>query len=83
MKKEKISFIERCVYFFELRAYERRIESILQEKDYRISKLEGKLVDSVYGTDDPVRMHEIKEEAEYLKNREDFNFDELLSYSKR
>ena len=83
MKKEKISFIERCVYFFELRAYEKRIESILQEKDYRISKLEGKLVDSVYGTDDPARMHEIKEEAEYLKNREDFNFDKSLIYSKR
>lgn len=67
-KPKKLSFIERCVYFFDLLAYERRLNDPIKEKNHRISRLEDMLVSSVYGTDDPMKVHDIKQEAEYIKH---------------
>ena len=67
-KPKKLSFIERCVYFFDLRAYERRLNDTIKEKNHRISSLEDMLVSSVYGTDDLMKVHDIKQEVEYIKH---------------
>jgi len=68
-KPKKLSFIERCVYFFDLRAYEKRLHGIDKEFQQKNTMLEEMLIDVLNESVAEERMLEICAHITYLKNK--------------
>jgi len=69
-KPKKLSFIERCVYFFDLRAYERRMHGMEREINEKKAMLEQMLIDVVDENVTEERLLDIYAHIGYLKNKQ-------------
>lgn len=80
--KTKISFIERCVYFLDLRAYERRLDAIIAEKESRIAYLEEMLIDNYSGNPNVIIQGKISQEVQFLKAKRANSIESLYQLLK-
>ena len=71
----KTTFIERCVYFFDLKAYEKRLnaqsDTQMNYQRGRIERLEEMLVNLRSGNADPIQLAEIDNEVYAIKKRKE------------